>query len=86
MAQGGGNIENGGTMGGHGMNGQASSDEVSGIQDDQEDDEDYEKEYTEDQDEDQELDTTVTSFHQNNSRYDYGTDNEEEKEAALYDQ
>lgn len=52
-------------------------------EDEEDDEEEYENEYAEDQDEETEIETLENSYVQQQSKYDYGTDNEDEKEGDI---
>jgi len=55
-----------------------------GDEEDEEDEEEYENEYAEDQDEEAEIETLESEYGAIQiSKYDYGTDNEEEKEGEI---
>ena len=55
-----------------------------GDDEDEEDEEEYENEYAEDQDEEAEIETLESEYGaQQISKYDYGTDNEDEKEVEI---
>ena len=64
-----------------GMNGQNAG--GIGDEDEEDDEEEYENEYPEDQDEETEIETLESSYIQQTSKYDYGTDNEDEKEGDI---
>ncbi len=52
--------------------------------DEEEDEDDYDNDYPDDQDEDTELETLENSYLMNSQKYDYATDNEEEKESPTH--
>jgi|LauGreDrversion4_2_1035121.scaffolds.fasta_scaffold30903_5 hypothetical protein len=54
-----------------------------GDEDEEDDEEEYENEYAEDQDEETEIETLESSYIQQASKYDYGTDNEDEKDGDI---